>query len=198
MEGEKRRRLDGMKIAILATDGYEESELTRPRQALEEAGALTHVIAPHGDSIQGFRHFEKAGQVVVDATLDRARPDDYDAVLLPGGVLNADALRAEPEARQFVQRIHASDKPIAVICHGAWLLLSAGLLKGRTITSYHTIQDDIRNAGARWEDRDVVRDGNVLSSRKPDDIPAFDREMIQLFGEHLKRREGKSSESRRV
>lgn len=198
MEGEKRRRLDGMKIAILATDGYEESELTRPRKALEDAGALTHVIAPHGDSIQGFRHFEKAGQVVVDATLDRARPDDYDAVLLPGGVFNADALRVEPDARQFVQRIHASGKPIAMICHAPWLLISAGLLKGHTITSCHTIQDDIRNAGARWEDRDVVRDGNIVSSRKPDDVHAFDREMIQVFGEHLQRRNNAPMESRHV
>jgi protease I len=182
------KRIDGMKVAILATDGFEEVELVDPRNALDSAGAKTTLIAPHGGSIQGFKHHDKAGTVKVDATFGDANVDDFDAILLPGGALNADALRAVPEAKQFVQKLFGAGKPIAVICHGPWILASAGLLKGRTITSYHTIQDDLRNAGARWEDREVVRDGNLVSSRKPADIPAFDRAMIDLFAEHVERR----------
>jgi protease I len=175
--------LSGMKVAILATDYFEEAELLEPRKALEAAGAKTVVIAPRTGEIQGLKHVEKGRRVKVDMTFDEANPDDFDAVLLPGGALNADALRAEEKARELVRRIDEAKKPIAVICHGSWLLVSADLVEGRKLTSYHTIQDDLRNAGARWEDKEVVRDGNFVSSRSPADIPAFDREMIALFAE---------------
>lgn len=172
--------LSHMRIAILATDGFEEVELTEPAKALKDAGARVDVIAPKGGEIQAFRHHDKSISVPVDVTLDRARPDDYDAVMLPGGALNADTLRAVPEALRFLQAIARADKPMAVICHAPWELISAGLARGRTLTSYHTIQDDLRNAGANWVDREVVVDGNLVTSRQPGDIPAFNREMIAL------------------
>jgi protease I len=177
------QHLDHMRIAILVTQGFEQSELTEPRKALEQAGAHTTLIAPKPGKVQSMRHHEKAEQFDVDLTLDAANPDDFDAVLLPGGALNADALRVEPRAQDFVRRIDRAGKPIAVICHGPWLLVSAGLTRGRTMTSYHTIQDDLRNAGATWVDREVVRDRNWVSSRQPSDIPAFNREMLALFAE---------------
>jgi protease I len=174
-------RLPPIRIAILATDGFEESELMLPRAALEKAGAKTILISPKDDQIQGMKHHDKSKKVDVDLLLNDANPDDYDAVLLPGGALNADALRVEKEAQEFVREIDRAGKPIAVICHGPWLLVSAGLVKGRTLTSYHTIQDDIRNAGGNWKYEEVVRDANWVSSRQPSDIPAFNREMLALF-----------------
>jgi protease I len=173
--------LNGLRVAILATDLFEEAELVKPRQALQDAGARTTVIAPHSGEIQAVQHDKKTEKIKVDDTLDRARPGDFDAVLIPGGAMNADALRVEKKAQQFVQEIDRAGKPIAVICHGPWLLISAGLVRGRKITSYHTIQDDLKNAGANWQDNEVVRDRNWVSSRQPSDIPAFNREMIQLF-----------------
>src|ERR1700704_550885 len=177
------KQLNGLRVAILATDGFEEAELLEPRKALDAANAQSTVIAPKSGKSQGMKHDEKSGTVKVDATLDRAKPSDFDAVLLPGGVLNADALRVEPAAQKFIQEMDAGRKPIAFICHAPWLLVSAGLTRGRTLTSYHTIQDDLRNAGAKWVDQEVVRDGNWVSSRQPKDIPAFNREMISLFSE---------------
>jgi len=176
-------QLPGIKIAILATDGFEESELMQPRAALEEAGAKTIVISPKENEIQGMKHHDKSRKVDVDLPLAEADAGDYDAVLLPGGALNADALRVEKAAQEFIREIDRARKPIAVICHGPWLLVSAGLVKGRTLTSYHTIQDDIRNAGGNWRDEEVVRDGNWVSSRQPTDIPAFNREMLALFAQ---------------
>lgn len=176
--------LSGMKVAILVTDDFEQAEMTEPRKALEEAGAKTTIISPMAGSVQGFKHDEKADRFPVDITLEKADPDDFDAVLLPGGALNADNLRVNKKAQQFVRKIDAEQKPIAVICHGPWLLVSAGLTKGRKMTSYHTIQDDIRNSGATWEDKEVLRDRNWVSSRQPTDIPAFNREMFALFAEH--------------
>lgn len=176
-------QLPHMRIAILATDGFEESELTLPRAALEKAGAKTILISPKDDQIQGMKHHEKSKEVDVDLVLTDADPSDYDAVLLPGGALNADALRVDEMAQEFIREIDRAKKPIAVICHGPWLLVSAGLVKGRTLTSYHTIQDDIRNAGGNWKDEEVVRDANWVSSRQPSDIPAFNREMLALFAE---------------
>lgn len=176
-------QLPGIKIAILATDGFEEAELTQPRAALEKAGAKTILISPADNQIQGMKHHDKNKTVDVDLPLAEADPGDYDAVLLPGGALNADALRAEKAAQEFVREIDRAKKPIAVICHGPWLLVSAGLVKSRTLTSYHTIQDDIRNAGGNWKDEEVVRDANWVSSRQPSDIPAFNREMLALFAE---------------
>jgi protease I len=175
--------LDGLRVAILVTDGFEQVELTKPRQALEDAGARTSIIAPKSGQVQGFNHIDKGDSFPVDMTLDQANPQDFDAVLLPGGVVNADALRIEKAAQKFIQATDQAGKPIAVICHGPWLLVSAGLVKGRTLTSYKTLQDDIRNAGAKWVDQEVVRDGSWVSSRQPSDIPAFNREMLSLFGQ---------------
>jgi protease I len=178
------QNLGNLKVAILVTDAFEQVELTEPRDALHKAGAQTHIIAPEAGEVQGFDGKEKASNFKVDKTFDQANPDDYDAVLLPGGTYNADKLRVHPKARQFIKKIDEQDKPVAVICHAPWLLVSAGLVKGRTLTSYHTLQDDIRNAGGRWLDVEVVRDRNWVSSRNPDDIPAFNREMVKLFAEH--------------
>lgn len=179
--------LSGLRVAILATDFFEQSELIEPRKALDAEGAKTVVIAPTAGEIQGVKHTEKGDKVKVDRTLDQASPDDFDAVLLPGGAVNADALRVEKKAQEFVKKIDAAKKPIAVICHGPWLLVSSKLVRERSMTSYHTIKDDLENAGAKWQDKEVIRDGNFVSSRKPDDIPAFNREMIALFGEQAKR-----------
>jgi protease I len=177
------KQLNGLRVAILATNGFEEAELFEPRKALDAAGARTTVIAPKSGKIQGMKHDEKSQTVTVDTTLAGANPAEFDAVLLPGGALNADALRVDTAAQHFVQEIDRARKPIAFICHAPWLLISAGLVKGRTLTSYHTIQDDVRNAGGKWVDKEVVRDGNFVSSRQPTDIPAFNREMFALFVE---------------
>ena len=178
--------IKGMHVAILATDGFEQTELTEPKKALEAAGAITTILAPHGGDIQGMRHANKGEKISVGQTLDDADPGRFDAALLPGGALNADALRVVKKAQEFIKRMDEQQKPVAVICHGPWLLVSSGLVQGRTLTSYHTIQDDIRNAGGAWEDREVIRDRNWVSSRKPQDIPAFNRAMIELFAEHQK------------
>jgi protease I len=175
------KTLANVRVAILATNGFEQSEMTEPRQALKEAGANTVLIAPKAGKLQAMKHDTKADYFDVDLTLDKADVADFDAVLLPGGALNADALRAESKAKEFVQHMDKAGKPIAVICHGSWLLVSAGLAKGHTLTSYHTIQDDIRNAGGHWVDREVAVDRNWVSSRQPSDLPAFKREMISLF-----------------
>ena len=174
-------QLQNFKVAILVTNGFEQVELERPRMALEDAGATTVLIAPDGDHVQGMNHIEKGDKFPVEMLLKDAKPEDFDGVLLPGGVVNADSLRMEAKAREFVQAMERSGKPIAVICHGPWLLVSAGLVKGRHLTSYFTLQDDIRNAGGNWVDQETMVDGNWVSSRKPDDIPAFNREMLQLF-----------------
>jgi len=188
------KQLHGLRVAILATDGFEEAELAKPRKALDEAGAKTTVLAPKAGEIQGFHHEQKAEKVSVDMELGAAKAADFDAVLLPGGAMNADALRMNGDAQKFVQEMDKGGKPIAVICHAPWLLISAGLTRGRKMTSYHTIQDDVRNSGATWEDAEVIRDHNWMSSRQPDDIPAFNREMISMFGE--KREKSKSAVGR--
>ena len=180
--------LQGMKVAILATDDFEQAELIEPRKALQEAGAQTTLISPKQGEIQAIKHDDKTDKIKVDLPLDKANPDDFDAVLLPGGALNADALRVEKKAQEFVRKIEQAGKPIAVICHAPWLLVSAGMVRGRKMTSYHTIQDDLRNAGANWEDSECVRDRNWVSSRQPSDIPLFNREMINLFQSTAKER----------
>jgi protease I len=185
--GSHDRRLDGLKVAILATDGFEIAELIKSRKALEDAGARTTVIAPRPGALQGFNHDSKGEKINVDLDLASAKPDDFDAVLLPGGALNADALRVDQNAQKFVKEIDAAGKPVAVICHAPWLLISAGLTRGRQMTSYHTIQDDVRNSGADWEDREVVRERNWISSRQPEDIPVFNEAMISLFSERRSR-----------
>lgn len=148
--------LEGVRVAILATDGVEDSELREPRKSLDQAGAHTALFAPKAGKIDSMNHLDKAAQFEVDRTLDQADPEQFDAVLLPGGALNADTLRVHPRAQQFVRALDAAGKPIAVICHAPWLLVSADLVRGRTLTSYHTIQDDIRNAGGKWQDQEVV------------------------------------------
>lgn len=177
------KNLQGMRVAILATDGVEDAELKDPRKALDDAGAKTTLIAPKAGKIQSVNHSEKASQYNVDETLDKVRAEQFDAVLLPGGAMNADTIRVHPRAQEFVREMNQTGKPIAFICHAPWLLVSAGLAKGRSLTSYHTIQDDIRNAGGKWQDEEVVQDKNWVSSRQPSDIPAFNRKMIELFAQ---------------
>lgn len=173
--------LSKLRVAVIATDGFEESELTEPVRALQEAGAQVEVLSPQAGEIQAFRHHDKSITVKVDRGLDEAQPDSYDALMLPGGALNADTLRVEPKVQAFIQEMQNSGKPMAVICHAPWILVSANVVHGRTLTSYHTIQDDIRNAGGNWVDQEVVVDGNWVTSRKPSDLPAFNREMLNLF-----------------
>jgi len=175
--------LNGRRVAILLTDGFEQIEMTSPREALEGAGAKCVLISNKEGEVQGFKHHDKADKFKVDLALAKADPNDFDAVLLPGGVINADALRIEKKAQQFVQEMERAGKPVLVICHGPWLLVSAGLIKGHTITSWPTLQDDIRNAGGNWQDKEVIRDRNWVSSRKPDDLPAFNRESVRLISE---------------
>jgi protease I len=175
--------LNKLRVAILASDDFEQAELEEPRKALESAGAKTTLVAPKPGQVQAMKHDDKTHKIPVDVTLEQANPEDFDAVLLPGGALNADFLRMEKKAQDFVRSFDRAKKPIAFICHAPWLLISAGLVKGRTLSGYHTIQDDIRNAGGTWKDEEVVRDGNWVSSRQPTDIPAFNREMISLFSQ---------------
>ena len=175
--------LKGKRVAILATDGVEQIELTSPREALEKAGAKCVLISPKDGEIQGFKHHDKADKHRVDLALSKADAGDFDAVLLPGGVINGDALRIEKKAQQFVQEIERAGKPILVICHGPWLLVSAKLVKGHTITSWPTLQDDITNAGGAWRDEEVIRDRNWVSSRKPDDLPAFNEAIVKCVAE---------------
>ena len=172
---------NNLRVAVLATDGFEESELTETIRALKDAGAKTTIVSPHDGKIQAFKHHDKSITVSVDLTLDKAEARSFDALLLPGGALNADALRVEPKVKAFIREIQEAGKPIAAICHAPWELISAGLVRGRKLTSYHTIQDDLHNAGAEWTDQEVVVDGNWVTSRQPKDIPAFNREMLKVF-----------------
>jgi protease I len=173
--------LQGKTIAILATDGFEQSELTKPKKALEEAGARTQVVSPAGGKIKGWDRKDWGQEVPVDIALDSADPARYDALLLPGGVMNPDQLRMNPAAVRFVKHFFEHAKPVAAICHGPWMLVEAGAVQGRTITSWPSLKTDIRNAGGTWVDEEVVLSNGVVTSRKPDDIPAFNRQMIDLF-----------------
>jgi protease I len=178
--------LSGFRVAVLATDGFEEPELTEPVKALREAGAHVTILSPKPGEIQGVRHdIDKTIKVKVDRPIKGARAEEFDAVHLPGGALNADAMRMVPEVQAFLRAMQEAGKPLSVICHAPWELVSAGLVRGRTLTSYHTLQDDIRNAGGHWVDREVVEDGNWVSSRQPTDLPAFNRAMIRLFSRSL-------------
>jgi protease I len=178
--------LNGLRVAVLATDGFEEPELTEPVKALRQAGAQVTIVSPRAGEIQAVRHdIDKTIKVKVDRTLSEVSADEFDAVHLPGGAVNADSLRMAPEVQSFLRATQAAGKPLSVICHAGWELVSAGLVRGRTLTSYHTIQDDIRNAGGHWVDREVVEDGNWVSSRQPSDLPAFNRAMIRLFSRGL-------------
>jgi protease I len=181
--------LSGKKVAILATDGFEQVELTTPRDALKNAGATVEIVAPHGGEIQGFNHLDKADKLKVDRTLEDAKPADYDAIVLPGGVANPDQLRMLPKAVAFARHFYDAQKPIAVICHGPWTLIDAGVVKDLEITSWPSLKTDLRNAGARWVDQEVVVDNGVVSSRKPADLPAFCKKMVEEFreGRHTRR-----------
>jgi protease I len=173
--------LSGMKVAILAAEGFEQSELTEPRKALEEAGAETRVISPAKGEVQGWKHFEKGERIKVDVPLEQANAAEYDALLLPGGVANPDQLRTMPKAVQFVRAFFETGKPVAASCHGAWTLVEAGVVRGRTLTSWPSLKTDLTNAGAMWVDQEVCVDHGLVSSRKPDDIPAFNQKMIAEF-----------------
>lgn len=173
--------LIGKKIAILATDGFEQSELQKPKKALEEAGAQTQVVSPKDGKIKGWDKKDWGDEVDVDVALKSADPSQYDALLLPGGVHNPDQLRMNPDAVRFAKSFVDQGKPIAAICHGPWMLVETGAARGRTLTSWPSLKTDIRNAGGTWVDEEVVTSDGVVTSRKPDDIPAFNREMISLF-----------------
>lgn len=171
--------LKGKKIAILATDGFEQVELIEPRKALDAAGAETIVIAPKSGEIKGWKFKEWGDSVKVDKTLENANPNEYDALVLPGGVMNPDHLRMEPAAVNFVRQFVSSGKTVAAICHGPWMLLEAGAVSGKTITSWPSLKTDLKNAGAKWVDQEVATDGQFITSRKPNDIPAFSRTIIE-------------------
>ncbi|WP_201312986.1 type 1 glutamine amidotransferase domain-containing protein [Dyella sp. EPa41] len=175
-------QLNGRKVAMLATDGFEQSELTEPKRLLEQAGAQVTVIAP-GDraEITGWNMKDWGDKVKVDQPLDKARAEEFDALVLPGGVMNPDKLRQIPEAITFVQAFSRMKKPIAAICHGPWTLIDAGLVKGRKMTSWPSLKVDLENAGAHWVDEEVVADGQIITSRKPGDIPAFASAVIELL-----------------
>ena len=173
--------LKGKKVAILAADMFERVELEEPRKALEDAGAEVEVVSIADGEIRGFDHFDPANTVPVDRTVEEVSHDDYQALLIPGGVGNPDQLRGDENAVAFVRGFHDSDKPMAVICHGPWVLVEAGIARGRRLTSWPTLETDIRNAGGEWVDEEVVVDDRLVTSRKPDDIPAFNRRMIEEF-----------------
>jgi protease I len=173
--------LKGVKVAILVADGFEQVELTEPRKALDEGGARTEVVSPKSDKVRGWKFTEWGDDVAVDKPLEQARANDYDALLLPGGVMNPDNLRMQPKAVEFVKAFFNDGKPVAAICHAPWTIIEAGAARGRRIASWPSLKTDLKNAGAEWVDQAVVIDGNLVSSRKPDDLPAFNRETIELF-----------------
>ena len=175
--------LRGVRVAILATDGFEQAELVEPRRALDAAGADTEVVSPKQGKVRGWKMKEWGDEVDVDRALDAADPKDYDALLLPGGVINADALRMQPKAIRFVKSFFDDGKPVGVICHAPWTLIESGVVRGHRMTSWPSLKTDLTNAGAQWVDAEVVVDGKLVTSRKPDDIPAFNREITRLFSE---------------
>jgi protease I len=177
--------LKGRKVAILATDGVEQVELVEPRKALDAAGAVTHLISPKAGAIQGMNHDEKGDMLPVDRQLADVHASEYDALLLPGGVANPDKLRTEQGAVQFVREFMLSEKPVAAICHGPWLLVEAGAVSGRTLTSWPSLKTDIRNAGGQWVDQPVTVDDRLITSRKPADIPAFSATIVKQFANRM-------------
>ncbi|MEZ0258449.1 MAG: type 1 glutamine amidotransferase domain-containing protein [Chthoniobacter sp.] len=176
-------QLKDKKVAILAADGFEQAELEEPMNALKDAGATVSIVSPKGGQIQGMKHADKGDKFDVDLELDDANADDFDAVLVPGGLMNPDELRSTPKAVSFVRSFAEAGKPIAAICHGPWVLIEAGLVKGRKLTSWPAIQSDIKNAGGNWVDEEVVVDNGLVTSRKPADIPAFNAKLIEEFCE---------------
>jgi protease I len=184
------KKLNGKKVAILVADGFEQVEMTKPREALENAGAETKIISPKAGQIQGMLHADKGEKFDVDLTLQNARPEEFDALMIPGGLMNPDQLRSTPEALEFVRHFFSEGKPVAAICHAPWVLIDAGVVRGRTLTSWPAIKTDVRNAGGNWMNEEVVVDNGLVTSRKPDDIPAFNEKMIEEFceGKHAPQR----------
>ena len=176
-------KLKDLKIAMLATDGFEQSELEVPKKALEDEGAKVTIVSPKSGSIKGWKEKDWGSKVSVDVKLSDANPNDYIALVLPGGVMNPDALRMDPAAVSFIKNFVDNKKPIAAICHGPWTLIEAKAVQGKTITSWPSLKSDLTNAGASWVDKEVVVDGNLITSRKPDDLPAFNSEIIKLFSQ---------------
>jgi protease I len=175
--------LKGLKVAILVTDGFEQVELVEPRKALNQAGAETHIVSPKSDSVRGWNFTDWGSELPVDDSLDEAKVHDFDALLLPGGVMNPDTLRMQPESVAWVKAFFDANKPVAAICHGPWTIIEAGVARGRRIASWPSLKTDLRNAGAEWVDQEAVVDRNLVSSRSPKDIPVFNREMIALFSQ---------------
>lgn len=187
-------RLKGRRVAILVANGFEQVELTTPRQALRDAGAQVAIVSPEEDVVRGWDHTEWGEELPVDVHLPDADPGDYHALLLPGGVMNPDDLRRNREALRFVRSFFEDGKPVACICHGAWTLIDAEVVEGRRMTSYHTIQTDLKNAGARWVDEEVVVDRGLVTSRRPDDLPVFIRATIEAFVSGRREEQGLSVE----
>jgi protease I len=183
------RNLEGLNVAILVTDGFEQVELEEPRNALHEAGAKTKIVSPKKDKVRGWKFTEWGDQIPVDVPLNHTSPHEFDALLLPGGVISPDRLRMMPEAVEFVKAFFDSGKPVAAICHGPWTIIETGYARGRRMASWPSLKTDLRNAGAVWSDEEAVTDGNLVTSRKPDDIPAFNREVNSLFSRAEKRSE---------
>ena len=177
------QKLSGKKVAILVADGFEQVEMTKPRDALKEAGARTSIVSLRAGKIEGMNHADKGDTFDVDIALDEARPEEFDALMIPGGLMNPDTLRATEEALTFVRHFFEEGKPVAAICHGPWVLIDAGVARGRTMTSWPAIKTDVRNAGATWVNEEVVVDNGLVTSRKPDDIPAFNKKMVEEFAE---------------
>lgn len=173
----------GLRVAILIEDGFEQVEMVEPREALDQAGAETRIVSPRDAHVRAWKHTDWGDEFPVDVALDQAKPHDFDALLLPGGVMNPDTLRTEPKAVAFAKAFFDAGKPVAAICHGPWTIIETGAARGRRIASWPSLKTDLRNAGAEWMDQQVVVDGNLVSSRKPDDIPAFNRAMIDVFGQ---------------
>lgn len=170
-------------IAVLATDGFEQSELLKPVEALRQAGATVHVVSLKSGEIKGWNHTDWGQSVTVDRTVDSVTADDYDGLVLPGGQINPDLLRVNARAVEFVREFDRAEKPIAAICHGPWVLIEAGIVRGRKMTSYESIQTDLKNAGAEWVDEEVVVDSGIVTSRKPDDLPAFCAKLVEEMAE---------------
>lgn len=187
-------KLDGITVAMLATDGVEQVELTEPKEALERAGAKVKVVSPSSGTIQGFNHMDKGDPIPVDVELKNADPDDFDALVIPGGLYNPDHLRDDRDVHAFVRSFFEVGKPVGAICHGPQVLISAGLVKGRKMTAWHAVQVDLRNAGADVHDEEVVVDRGLVTSRKPDDIPAFSAKLIEEFAEGRHRGQARAAE----
>ncbi|HEY0428470.1 MAG TPA: type 1 glutamine amidotransferase domain-containing protein [Pyrinomonadaceae bacterium] len=183
------KKLENLRVAILATDGFEQSELFEPKKALEEAGAEVTIVSLKAGEIKGWNHTDWGEKIAVDMTVKEANAEDFDALQLPGGVMNPDKLRMDEDAVNFVYSFFDAGKPVAAICHAPWILVEAGVVRGKTLTSWSSLKTDLENAGAKWVDKEVVVDNGLVTSRNPDDIPAFNRKMLEEFAEGIHRRQ---------